>query len=85
MLTEVVFALSFYCSASGGDFLKSKFIICFQNTVLQLHHITVAILRIIAVNEVTTFCLVTIAFLIEIQNNVYQRRTSVKTAQLRHC
>jgi len=62
MLTEVAFALSFYCSASGGDFLKSKFIMYFQNTVLQLHHITVAVLRIITVNEVTTFCVVTIAF-----------------------
>ena len=34
----------------------------FQNTVLQLHHLTVAILHIITVNEVTTFCVVTIAF-----------------------
>jgi hypothetical protein len=63
MATEVAFALSFYCSASGGGFLKSKFIMYFQNTVLQLHCITVAILHIITVNEVTTFCVVTIAFL----------------------
>lgn len=62
MLTEVAFALSFYCSASGGDFLKSKFIMYFQNNVLQLHCITVAILHIITVNEVTAFCVVTIAF-----------------------
>ena len=63
MLTEVAFAMSFYCSNFGGDFLKSKFIMYFQNTVLQLDCITVAILHIITINEVTTFCVVTIAFL----------------------
>jgi hypothetical protein len=62
MLTEVAFALSFYCSASGGDCLKSKFIMYFQNTVLQLHCITVAMSHIITVNEVTAFCVVTIAY-----------------------
>ena len=34
----------------------------FQNTVLQLHWIAVAMLHIITVNEVTTFCVVTIAY-----------------------
>lgn len=62
MPTEVAFALSVYCSASGGDCLKSKFIMYFQNPVLQLHCVTIAMLRIITVNEATTFCIVTVAY-----------------------
>jgi hypothetical protein len=61
VLTEVASALSFCCSASGGEFLKSEFIMYFQNTVLQLHCITAAILHIITVNAMTTYCVVTIA------------------------